>query len=360
MFRKLTLVNLVIICLLCYGKLYSQTDISAIKSLKGEIHKYSIFDKADTLSSNEIIELRGSNGLPLWFSREFYQEVCLSGLCRMVHYKIYWKGSGVYTAIEVNDKEPLTKADHTEFKKEDYVKLDRILRDSISVFNQLKPEDLTVPVKDTTKNTVDAHSGATEPSISSYVVKDAVYTCYTLWHTVYGSSLQKVKSILDQRSNSAFLELIFEQPDPDFVIWGINFVRAHKEYHPQFYKTITGLIKSENINVSKAALKYFTPSILADANIQKELSSMIVSADRKFDIIWLFSTLADVSNETIINLLGQYKTDQISSTMLGYVYKMINTEKLKDPRILDQLRIIESDDNLYVKNITKQLLSKAY
>jgi len=359
MCRNLISVNIIVFFLLCSGNLYSQSDISGIKNLKGTIYKYTISDKSDTLSSDEIIELRGSNGLPLWFSREFYQEVCLTGLCRMVHYKIYWKGSGTYFGLEVYEKEPLTKSDHTAFKMEDYSKLDRILGDSISVFKKLKPEDLIIPSKDSIKNPVDGHSGATEPSISAYVVKDAVYTCYTLWHTVYGPTFQKLKSILDQRTNSAFLQLVFNQNDPDYVLWGINFVKNHKEYQKEFLQRISGFIKSENINISKAALKYFTPSILSDISVQNELASMEVSADRKFDIIWLLSTLPNVGNETILNLLEQYEAEQISSTMLGYVYKMISNEKLKDTRILGLLKNFVNDDNLYVKNITKQVLSKA-
>lgn len=358
MCRNLISVKIIIVFLFCFGNLYSQSDISAIKTLKGTIHKYTISDNSDTLSSGEIIELRASNGLPLWFSREFYQVVCLTGLCRMVHYKIYWKGSGTYLGLEVYEKEPLTKSDHTEFKKEDYSKLDRILGDSISVFKKLKPEDLIIPSKDSIKNPVDGHSGATEPSISAYVVKDAVYTCYTLWHTVYGSTFQKLKSILDQRTNSAYLQLVFNQNDPDYVLWGINFVKNHKDYHTEFFQRISGFIKSENINISKAALKYFTPSILSDISVQKELASMEVSVERKFDIIWLLSTLPDVGNETILYLLGQFEGDQLSSTMLGYVYKMISTEKLKDARILVKLKTFADDDNMYVRNITKQVLSQ--
>jgi hypothetical protein len=355
MFRKSLI--FILIFSICSGHLFSQTDMSAIRNLKGTQHKYSISDKSDTLSSSEITEVRDPDGLPLWFSREFYQEVCLSGLCRMVHYKLYWKGSGNYLGLEINEKEPLTKADHTEFKKEDYTKLDRILRDSTSILKTMKPEELTVPSKDSSKILVDGHSGATEPSISAYVVKDAVYTCYTLWHTVYGPTFQKIKSILYERVDKAFLSQIFNQSDQDYVIWGINFVKNHQEYHQEFYKRICALIKSENTDISKIALKYFSPSILTDVSIQKELASMEVSANRKFDIIWLLSTLPDVSNEAITHLLGQYESDQISSTMLGYVYKMISSEKLKDPRILEKLKIFMNDDNQYVKNITKQLLS---
>jgi hypothetical protein len=72
----------------------------------------------------------------------------------------------------------------------------------------------------------------------------------------------------------------------------------------------------------------------------------------------LLSTLPDVGNETILNLLGQFEGDQLSSTMLGYVYKMISTEKLKDARILVKLKTFADDDNMYVRNITKQVLSQ--
>jgi hypothetical protein len=341
--------------------LFSQKKTDDLKTLKGTLFKHTINDKSDSLSSTEITELRGSNGLPIWFSRDFYQEVCLTGLCKMVPYRIYWTGVLTYLGIEVNEWEPLTKSDHSVFKPEDYNTLDRILMDSLSVFRKMKPEDLTVPSDKSGSNEVDGLSGATNPSITSYVVKDAVYTCFTIWNAVYGPTYKKIKELLQQRAGSDYLRLVFGEKDPAYIMWGIEFVKNHNTYHSQFYKTILTFIKSENPVISRSALKYFTPSILTDKEVQHELALLIeeVSDDRKFDIIWLYSTLPDVNNDIILKLLQQYEEDMISSTVLGYVYKTISNDKLKDLRILNKLKAISSDENIYVRNITDQVLSRA-
>lgn len=356
---KLVILYLLIFFVFDSVNIYSQKNFNELKTLKGIMYRHKIVDESDSLSSDEIIEFRGFNDLPLWFSRDFFQEVCLTGLCKMVRYRIYWTGATTYLGIEVNEKEHLTKTDHTTFKPEDYARLNRILEDSVFIFRKMDLKDLTIPDEKAYRTDLDGLSGATNPSIASYVVKDAVYTCFTIWHTVYGPTYKHIKSILEQRVNSEYLNLIFDQKNPDYILWGIEYVKKHKSYHSQFYWIILSLIKSENPEVASSALKYFAPSILSDVKVQHDLANILEEAPdyRKFDVIGLYSDLEDVDNDIIIRFLQQYEEDKISSTALSYVYKMINKEKLRDTRIINKLKRISSDENQYVKNITQQVLS---
>jgi hypothetical protein len=157
--------------------------------MKGDRYTHIYIDKNDSLSSQEIIELRNEKGLALWFGRDFQKIVCLTGQCRKVHLWLFWDGCGNYLGFQEHPEDPLTKTDHAVFNSEDYLKLHQILSDSVSVLKDLKQEDLIVRTEKDDKNpNIDAVSGATQLSLQEYLVRNAAYTCYTLWHTVYGNT----------------------------------------------------------------------------------------------------------------------------------------------------------------------------
>jgi len=281
----------------------------------------------------------------------------------MVEVRVYWTGAATYLGFQIPDNQPMTKTDHSKFKEEDYEKLHLILSDSLSVLKRYKMEELTVETGNVSKNKnlIDGHSGATEPSLAGYVVKDAVYTTFTIWHSVYGYNLERIRSIIDQRTDESYLQTVFEQKKPLYIWWAINFIKKHPVYHQAFYPEIMSYINSDDNDLSKCALSYFTPVILSDARLQNELARIMEAAplQRKFEIIWKFSTLQQVNNDIIVDLLGQYEDQKISTTMLGYVCEMIRAENLEDLRIQTKIQNISKDENQYVRNITMRTLSKA-
>jgi hypothetical protein len=280
----------------------------------------------------------------------------------MVRVKVYWTGAATYMGFQTPPNDPMTKTDHTKFTPQDYEKLDGILSDSTSVLKRFKIEELIIETEDKnkSKNLIDAHSGATEPSLAGYVVKDAVFTCYTLWHAVYGFSMERIKLILEQRTDEDYLSLVFERKKPQYTLWAIDFIRRHPRYHKAFYPLILSCVNSEDLNLSRRALAYFTPALLADSGLQNELSRVMAEASlqTKFEILYKFSTLHKVNNDIIVELLGQYENQKLSTTMLGNVCDMITAENLEDIRIRKMIRNISEDDNQYVRTITQRTLLK--
>ncbi len=336
---------------------HSETDFEA---MKGTRFRYPISDNSDTLSAQEIVELRNLDGRPIWFARNIFKNVCLSGKCKLVRVRIYWNGAVNYAGFTLIDNEPLTKTDHVVFDVNDYRKLDGILADTHSVLKNLQLKDLIVKSVDKKENDIDGFSGATLPTLQDYVVKNAVYTCYTLWHTVYGNSRNIIDKILEQRVDRNYLKLIFNENDPEYQIWAINFVGAHTKFQQLFYPEILDLIKSKEPELSAKALQYFgTPIVLTDVKLQQRLVNLIkeVSSNTKFDIIKSFSSLSKVDNETILLLLDQYLTKHISPAMFGAVCKMIDPKQLQDSRIMGKLQNIANGENLYVRNIVQKLIS---
>jgi hypothetical protein len=64
-----------------------------------------------------------------------------------------------------------------------------------------------------------------------------------------------------------------------------------------------------------------------------------------------------VNNDAILILLEQFENQKISAGLLEYVCKLIRPENLKDIRIVEKLKSISRDKNLYVRNMAQKLLS---
>ena len=247
--------------------------------------------------------------LPLWFARNFHKVVCLTGECRMVHMWIYWDGAGNYLGYKPDGKEPLTKTDHHEFSTEDHRKLHSILSDSVSVLKTLKQEELIIlPEKIDQNLKVDAISGATRQYLQDYLVRNAAYTCYTLWHTVYGPTRDQILGLLDARTNPEIIGKIFDLNDPVLKIWAIKTVDRHPKYQVPFSAIILKLVQSENNDLAHSALNYFTPARLSDPGVQREMAISVGEAlsQIRFEIIWKLKSLPQVSNEAVVILLDLY------------------------------------------------------
>ena len=338
--------------------LHSHGQSSLWREMKGTIFVHPIADSTDIHSSQKILELRGENSLPLWFSREIYKDVCLTKECRMVRLRMYWNGTGDYSGIEVPENEPLTKTDHSVFNPDDYKKLDSILSDSLSVLKNLKLKDLIIGKVNKSKEEVDGHTGATQPSLQEYLVRNAAYTCYTLWHTVYGPTRDEIRLVLEERADQNLLRLLLTWKEPHYLIWAIGFIKRHQEYHQNFYSEIMNLIKSEDSNVSQNALHYFSTGRLSSINIQIKLARMIgdVSLENRYEIIRKFSELPQVCNDAILIMLEQFESQKISASSFSDVGKLIGTENLKDLLIIEKITNISKTKNLYILKITQKLL----
>lgn len=346
-------------CLLSAIQCFAQQPGINFMEQKGSLFYHRIEDPKDSLSSHEITELRNEDGLPVWFGRDFRKVVCLTGQCRMVHVWLFWDGAGNYLRFQEHPGDLLSKTDHTLFGPEDYKKLQFILSDSLSVLKDLKQEELIIKPA-AKQGSVDAVSGATQPYLQQYLVKNAAYTCYTLWHTVYGITRKEILDLLDQRANEKHLKLIFVKNDPVYLRWAVDYIRRNPQYHPVFYRQIIGLIKTNDETLSKQALNYFSANRLTDFHLQKELIERLndFGYQRKFELLWNLAAVPKINDEVILYLLELFEKDQINSTLLGYSFKLIRKDNLNNPEIQRKLNSLIAHENLYVRNITKKLLTQ--
>jgi hypothetical protein len=333
----------------------------AKKRSKAKFQVHKIIDTEDQLSSDEIVEFRNDDGISVWFSREIQKSVCLDQKCKLIHLKIYWDGVGNYKKLEILENKPLTKTDHSIFNQEDYKKLHRILSDSLSVLKELKMDELIVKDKSTGIKQIDANSGATRLSLKEYLVKNAAYTCYTLWHTVYGPTRNEIQSIIDQCINVEYLGHIFRYCDPAYHLWAIEYIEKHPEYQQMFSGSIAELIKSENQNVSKRAFAYFIPSRLTNVQIQKKVAGMLgmLQMNMKNELIARLCQLQFVQNETFLILLGQFDKKLIDAGLLRKIFDGIHPRMINDPQIIRKLEALNEHENPFVREMAKNLRKKS-
>ncbi|MBA4302294.1 MAG: hypothetical protein C0433_19650 [Cyclobacterium sp.] len=325
-----------------------------------ECVKHSFEDPENQSVQQEISEFRNRSGIPAAFAIEVNKIVCLTGNCRKLELRLLWDGVGDYLGFELIENKPLTKTDHLEFDKEDYEKLHLLLSDKESVLMNMDQEALIINSIKMDKE-VDGYSGATKLSLREYLVRDAAYTCYVLWHTVYGPIQERIREILTRRANSEFLDLLFIQENPKYKIWAIDYIQRNPSYYPRFCSVIINHIKSGDDELSIKALNIFGREKLSEMDLQMEMATMIdeFPGQRQYELIWKFQDLDRIYDETLLILLNKIAQNKINSSLVGYVYNLINSENLINQSILDSLESLLNHDNIYIRNLTKNKLKYA-
>jgi hypothetical protein len=330
-------------------------------AMKGKLITHDFEDKTDSLSGPEIYELQDSTELTIWFGRVIFKDVCISGKCKMIRVWIFWNGAGNYLGHQIISGEPLTKSDHTLFVDADYTKLDNILKDSTSILKRLKQEELIIVPENRELLKVDGYTAATQPTLAEVVVKDAVYTCHTLWHTVYGPVQQKIFEILESRISSDYLALLFENKSPYYNLLAIGFVQKYPDFHQQFYPEIIRCIQSGNDNLASKALNYFRQEFLKDEAIQNQIVNVIpfVTAQRKNDILWRLSEVGKINDNPVLELLEMVEKKQIGVGSINLVLRLIQPEQISNNHEISiQIQNLAKSENAYVKNLVNKHLNK--
>lgn len=341
-------------------------------NMKGITVSHVIKNSSDSLSDNKIVELQDKNGLTIWFGRYFYKDICITGICRMVKLWIFWDGVGNYLGMQLNEREPLTKSDHTPFEPQDYIRLDEILRDTVSILKDLQYEELVIEdksqlsVDDKSEKKlfeVDGYSSATLPSLKEYVVKDAVFTCYTLWHTVYGETKVFIDDILKKRIDSEYIDKLLNGSENQ-KLFALEIIRRNNSFFFEFESQILPLVASQNKNISEKALSVITPQYLSNSENQLKFIELMDNSlpETKYEIIYKMQLIDNISTDAIILLIDKYMTGKISAGGLNQIFKIISKQMGTNKNILNNHEIenrlvqLSKHSNPYTANLTKNFL----
>jgi hypothetical protein len=329
-------------------------------------------NSSDSLSDNKIVELKDKNGLAIWFGRYFYKDICITGVCRMVKLWIFWDGVGNYLGIQLDEKDPLTKSDHTPFESQDYIRLDEILADTVSILKELQYEDLVIEdtlqlsVDDKSEKKlfeVDGYSSATLPSLKEYVIKDAVFTCYTLWHTVYGETKVRIDDLLNDKVDFKYIDKLLKGSENQ-KLFALEMIKRSDSFFLKFESQILALAASPNNNISEKALSVVTPQYLSNSENQLRFIELMDHSlpETKYEIIYKLQLINNISTDAIILLIDKYTTGKISVGGLNQILKIISKKMVTNKNILNNNEIesrlvqLSKHSDPYTANLTKNFL----
>ncbi|NEW80889.1 MAG: hypothetical protein GZ094_00765 [Mariniphaga sp.] len=264
---------------------------------------------------------------PEAFSRNIYTAVCIDSLCRPVDITLYWEVTGKYIGYSLPPGEELTKREHVPFLESDYKRLSEILSDSTSQLGFYSPEEIH-PKKQVVKKS-DGITGATLPDLSPWIVPEAAYTSYTIWHLTYGVTRDSIMNYTKKHLlSNQLLTNTLQNMDPYNQIIALRWISESDMDNRQFIEPAITMLHSENYQSSRQALKFLKHCSLIDKeHLQIEVIKLLESEEFR-----------------IKNLAIEYIRE---------------SEKLTRPVAQELMKLI-NNDNYYLVNVILLLLEKRY
>lgn len=254
------------------------------------------FYNADSSLSHSLSLLTNDQQEPLLFYADILTPVCIDGTCKPVYIELYWNLIGHYVGYAINQTQPLTKFDHDNFVAADYEKLHQLLLDNNSVLSRRKLEDLfdadVQPEKKVTYKgvEVDAVTGATKKEIKESVIEGALYSCYTLWHLVYGEVTHKITDYLQSIYSTELAVSLLYSKHSDYQFYALKQMKA-TDYEPHL---------SQVANIFEAAepliRNYILKKLPKDHWKREELSQRLYTAFPSIDLNSRTLLLKNLSN----------------------------------------------------------------
>ena len=286
--------------------------------------------KNEGLIQHKIELLSDENNNPLLYYAKIKTPVCIDGLCKPVHVEIYWNLLGNYVGYGISKKFPLTKFDHEEFERNDYLKLHQLLLDQHSILERRKLEDLfdtNAQAKEQIKyrgKKLDAVSGATKKEIKASLVEGALYSCYTLWHLAQGS----VKDTIQHHLNSIYTNDLQRQflysPYSDYRFYALKTSKP-TDYERDINQIIE-IFKTEKPLIRTYILKKLPRGLWAKENISNRLYSLFSSVDIQSKT-YLIKKLKDADHISLELLSTQIES--MSKNQLKLYLKYLQTHPQK-------------------------------
>lgn len=276
----------------------------AIKKRKVLIHFL------DSIPDDTLTIYFSNRDLPSAFSRDFHTAVCLDTLCRIVDITLYWEPTGKYLGYSLPYGKELTRKEHAPFSERDYSRLHEILGDSSSQLKIFTPADLH-PVKRSVGKT-DGITGATLPDLASWIVPEAAYSTYTLWHLTYGVTRDSLMAYA--RSHLISYELInifLQHNDPYNQIVALQWIENSKLNISQFLEPALTVLHSQDYRTAGQALKFLKKFGADPERLQKEAIQLLDSEDFriKYVAIEYFRELTTISEPVARQMITRLNMD---------------------------------------------------
>lgn len=221
-----------------------------LSSVDSIVKDYVAFD--DTIP-NDTLYICFSKGNPLAVYREITTGVCLDGECRPVHIRLYWTLTGRYLGYYLK-KQELTKKEHTPFTESEYNLLHSLLGDSLSVLANFTLEE--IQPKKIQHIKTDGITGATPPNISGYIVPEAAFTTHTLWHLVYGETVDSLNLRIRSYLNYQILDSLLKSRNGFDQEWALRRIAGNEYAKSLFLPAVVQILSVPESRTLESALSF--------------------------------------------------------------------------------------------------------
>lgn len=299
---------------------------------------------ADSIQENWLNLYYSEEKFPICFSRNITTAVCLDGLCRLVDITLYWEITGKYLGYSLENGKELSKREHVPFLESDYVKLNEILSDSLSALKFYSLEGISTPKHNDSK--VDAISGPTVASLARWIVPEAAYTSFTIWHLAYGASRDSLMAYTSKNLlTSALICRKLQSADVYDQLRAFEWIYQSNLPQNQFVEYALKLLHGDNYYSSRQALTFLKRCNLEEDFLQKEVIRLLKIENFKIKNLAIdyFSSIRKISqpvaNEmitllnkddyylvnTVLNILSKrYQPDYLEQSKLSQLLKSTN------------------------------------
>ena len=290
----------------------------------------------DTIPNDSLTIYYTGINEPVAFSRDIHTAVCMDSLCRLVDITLFWEITGRYLGFKLPPGTELTKKKHLPFTEMDYNRLNEILSDSASQLGFYTPAEIhpAQPVKVKT----DGISGATIPDLGPWIVPEAAYTSYTLWHLTYGSTPDSIVSYTKKHfiSNSLLFKLL-ESKDAFSQLKGLQWIDQSNESCSQFIEPALKILHNGKFNSSGLALKFLKKCNLDEEKMQKEVIQLLDNEDFRIknSAIEYFRSSAKLYQSVAKEMIK--KTGSENYYLVNVILSLI--EKKYQPDFEDQVQL---------------------
>ncbi len=317
-------------------------------TISGEIDKtiFQIIDFKDTIPNDTLFIHLNKNNTPVEYSRKIVVGVCMDSECRLVNIELFWNITGRYLGFELPENEFLSKTKHDPFNEAEYNRLHSLLADPLSALANYSLNEL-VSETDSSKTYIDAVSSATISAVLDYIVEGAVYTTYTLWHIVYGTTKCEIEKLTIENLNSELVLKILESDNFEDRIWVLNHISNKMEITPELQNNLLTIISGNDIYLAERSLNTLNPETLTDS-IQIELMAIFNNADflRKRLIISKLKETPILAGNVVTYLSSELET--MNGSLVKSTLELLKQHSINSEVVVIQIAELLKSENRYI------------
>ncbi len=313
-----------------------------LDEVKSEKSVFTLTDDS-TMVDYEIVLLEDEHQIPVAYTSHILTPVCDDTLCALMNIQVYWNILGNYIGYDTIAGDPLTKNDHLPFETEDYDKMHRLLRDDNSIIKRKEKHELFDSEAKRVSEVVDAVTGATAKEVSEAVVDGALYSCYTLYHIVYGELSDSILSDMESRYSPAIQEHLLASAHSDYQLYVLK--RLREDEFVGYQNRILELIH-ESIPLNRLyILKKMPETMWQDESVRRTISGYFGDLDGNTRTWFLrkMESLDKVDDSVIRDMAGHmeslsqnqlkiliriFEQNALSAETLTVIHQVLDREKM--------------------------------